>query len=367
VSGEGRSRRGLLVACGGGSGSEESGDGNRCRLGIMVSCSMRWVGDDNVLASRHRSVVVEPQHKLPGTLFTYPASSSLPPSIEASVTTVRMTYPSLSQYLLRHHPPPIVHCPDISTRRPSNTKSDSFSYEDILPNVPAWSDFTFTNLAQRFHAELQVPITAPAAIISPPRPIRTEMGVNNILVRSVYVQVARALRVTKLFGDGVEPKSRIVDQDGQSIVGGSAGDRIAVAVPSNEIRLVGDIKPSWNWKSNWRMSANEREDENFRQVLSQVAYYMNDKGVRYGYVITDAEFVAVRRLGRRYGDVEVSPAVPWREGEMSVAFALWAVLTMAAEDDGWTAPRFARSLIPTEVSEDDDVEDDFDASGDFVQ
>lgn len=34
---------------------------------------------------------------------------------------------------------------------------------------------------------------------------------------------------------------------------------------------------------------------------------------------------------------------------------------------GWTAPRFARSLIPTEVSEDDDVEDDFDASGDFVQ
>lgn len=80
MSGEGRSRRGLLVACGRGSGSEESGNGNRCRLGMMVSCSMRWVGDDNVLASRQRSVVVEPPYKLPGTSFTYPASSSLPPS-----------------------------------------------------------------------------------------------------------------------------------------------------------------------------------------------------------------------------------------------------------------------------------------------
>jgi hypothetical protein len=94
---------------------------------------------------------------------------------------------------------------------------------------------------------------------------------------------------------------------------------------------------------------------------------MNQKGVRWCYVMTDWVFVAIERGRRFYGDVNVSEPVTWDEGGcggMSVVLAIWYVCMMAAEDRGWDMPTL---LVESEVNEemveyneeDDEDDDDY--------
>jgi hypothetical protein len=73
---------------------------------------------------------------------------------------------------------------------------------------------------------------------------------------------------------------------------------------------------------------------------------MNVHGTRYGYILTDQEFVAIRRDGKTFGHIMVSKPAPWRGnggGEMSLALAMWFLHKLATEDKAWHAPTFTRS------------------------
>jgi len=65
---------------------------------------------------------------------------------------------------------------------------------------------------------------------------------------------------------------------------------------------------------------------------------MNVSGVRYGYILTDREFLVVMRQGRTFADIVVSEVVNW-EGAcgLNIALAIW-YLHMLATDSPWEAP-----------------------------
>ncbi|KAL4982798.1 hypothetical protein BDW68DRAFT_191853 [Aspergillus falconensis] len=68
-------------------------------------------------------------------------------------------------------------------------------------------------------------------------------------------------------------------------------------------RALGDLKVSW------------KRDSSMRQVLAQVSFYMRQHGARYGYILTNTEFVAVKRL--------------------EVLLALWYIGMLAAGNANW--------------------------------
>jgi hypothetical protein len=70
---------------------------------------------------------------------------------------------------------------------------------------------------------------------------------------------------------------------------------------------------------------------------------MNVHGTRYRYILTDQEFVAIQRRGKKFGDIMVSNPVPWGGGEMLLALAMWFLHKLATEDTAWHAPTFERS------------------------
>ena len=58
---------------------------------------------------------------------------------------------------------------------------------------------------------------------------------------------------------------------------------------------------------------------------------MNQAQRWFGYVITDRELLAVRRIGDRYGHLEVSRPILWGPG---IAVASFCLHLMAATDEG---------------------------------
>ena len=75
----------------------------------------------------------------------------------------------------------------------------------------------------------------------------------------------------------------------------------------DEIRLVGEIKPSHNFRSEWRYSkVDTSEHDHYRLIVAQVYYYMKCASCRFGYILTDKELVGIMRKSGRNGDFEVS-------------------------------------------------------------
>lgn len=156
---------------------------------------------------------------------------------------------------------------------------------------------------------------------------------------------------------------------GEGIKNGSKADRIA-ATSDGIVRLVGDLKPSWNFQSSWRdAEMGSKKEEVYRQALSQVLFYIKQRGVRYGYVLTDREFAAVKRVGREYGDIEVAKGVAWvhGEGELSVALGLFGLHMLAARNDEWELPGIERPVrdIPAENTESSMDEDGMEMDSSF--
>lgn len=76
----------------------------------------------------------------------------------------------------------------------------------------------------------------------------------------------------------------------------------------------------------------------FKQVLSEVNWYMKQHRARYGFVLTNTELVAIRRLDD-HGRLELSTPVPWEaHGQngprVTIPPALWYMGMLAAQDQG---------------------------------
>jgi hypothetical protein len=160
----------------------------------------------------------------------------------------------------------------------------------------------------------------------------------------VSLQVNRAFTALAPLPVSGRPSPEMVDQLGDSR---SHADRVGIHKASKQIRVVGELKVSRKWSRSWQTAkTGTTKNTEFRQVLSQIHHYMNVHGTRYGYVLTDQEFVAIRRRGQKFGDIMISKPVPWvgnGRGQMSLALAIWFLHKLAAEDKEWHAPSFLSS------------------------
>lgn len=82
---------------------------------------------------------------------------------------------------------------------------------------------------------------------------------------------------------------------------------------------------------------NERRE--YRQVFSQLNWYLKQHRARYGFILTDEELVAVKRLDNN-GNLLLSQSIYWHVGgtannpQLTVLLALWYLGMLAAQDQG---------------------------------
>jgi hypothetical protein len=276
------------------------------------------------------------QEKIPRTQNATTALELRPPPAPSTPAKPYQATSTVYEYLTSFSPDAASLAPNLKAG--SNTRNDDlYDFGKIQHPVLPWPEFSRATCTTRFRTHLHSRhVTVPSVFVTPQnvdvdKEVASETGVATYINRTVTVQVNRALRAA-----GCSVRSR----------GGSdwrdTADCVGVAVPERKLRVVGDYKVSWKWSSRWREEPEySAEDIEYRQVLSQVHHYMLRNECRWGYVMTDREFVAIERVEGCFGALRVAEAVPWKRGdddEWGLPLALWYLHAMAGEDDDWYLP-----------------------------
>ncbi|GAM35745.1 hypothetical protein TCE0_017r04306 [Talaromyces pinophilus] len=104
-------------------------------------------------------------------------------------------------------------------------------------------------------------------------------------------------------------------------------------------RAPGDMKSSWKWDMAMAHDARAFRRTEYRQALSQVNWYINQHRARYGFLLTNVELVAIRRLDGN-GNIQLSAPIPFTRGgtaqnpQLTVFLALFHIGMLAAQDGG---------------------------------
>ncbi|KAJ5692810.1 hypothetical protein N7462_002233 [Penicillium macrosclerotiorum] len=233
-----------------------------------------------------------------------------------------------------------------------NTTNDAYSHRQIR-NLTPWNSFDPQVIFNRYGALLNTAQIAPEPATTPPRPITSEDVLRQRLAVYLNPRVYRALRSAFLT---LTQANRL---GGMTVVTFDAGDSAAliqnfrpdlayfdetIANSQNRPnRAPGDVKVSWKWSSAMRNSQSQREQNEFKQVLSQVYYYMKQHRTRYGFVISNREIIAVRRVFNNQGvedegHLQLSAPISLRASGtvaapvMTPLLALWYLGMLAARD-----------------------------------
>ncbi|OJD27503.1 hypothetical protein ACJ73_01116 [Blastomyces percursus] len=229
--------------------------------------------------------------------------------------------------------------PDIPTLPPPNprpnTTNTAYRASDIH-NVGVWTNFNLATIRQR-------PDPFP---VSPPQPINSENPLRHRISDMLTTRIRRALRASfnQLQAanqlNGFTPISFDVGEAALT-PGGFKPDIayfVAASYGSGPNRAPGDVKPSWKWSAG--LATGTAHDRNeYRQVLSQVNYYMKQHGSRHGFVLANNELVAIRRLDND-GNLELSAPISWEsrgtaaQPRLTMMLALWYLGMLAAQDQG---------------------------------
>ncbi|KAJ5707371.1 hypothetical protein N7488_007172 [Penicillium malachiteum] len=124
------------------------------------------------------------------------------------------------------------------------------------------------------------------------------------------------LQLSEITIDGGE-SARIIDQfrpDAAFIV-------VGASLSTGVNRAPGDLKVSWKWRSSMQFSQDLADRREYKQVLAQVNFYMDQHNARHGFVLSDIELVAVKRLDGN-GRLAVATPIPWRSGGMQLSVLL---------------------------------------------
>ncbi|PWY74452.1 hypothetical protein BO70DRAFT_364426 [Aspergillus heteromorphus CBS 117.55] len=227
-----------------------------------------------------------------------------------------------------------------------NTTNPRYGAADIT-QVVDWAEFSYATIIQRYGGILNAKQIASDPFRSPPAAIRDEPHFHLRFAELLLPRVRRALRAgfeelaprlqqlslvpitfdgggSAAFIDQFRPDTAFV------ILGGTYAD--------STNRAPGDIKVSWKWRSDFRHSPIPAVQDQYKQVLSQVKFYMDQHNARHGFVLTNTELVAVKRLDRN-GRLAVSVAIPWTaggHGQLTVLMGMWYLGMLAAEEGNWT-------------------------------
>lgn len=104
-------------------------------------------------------------------------------------------------------------------------------------------------------------------------------------------------------------------------------------------RAPGDVRPPSRWTSGLRSHQAPAIQDQFQPALSQVNYYMKQHHSRYGYILTDLQLVAIKRLDR-HDRIELSYPISWTtrgtttSPRLTVLLGAWYLGMLAAEDQG---------------------------------
>ncbi|TDL23024.1 hypothetical protein BD410DRAFT_839327 [Rickenella mellea] len=257
---------------------------------------------------------------------------------------------------------PMQISPHLSNVPPHNTRAPLYDFRHIDPaNLTLWTGFDYHTItsSELFRELLQSPVKNPAVPNSPARNFLPNEATLRDHLSFVWIDINRTLdavfaaerqtpltppcatfltNLTRIYTYTGEEFKRFLP-DSQLLP-----DRISLtAGASGEVRLVGDIKPSWNWNPQLLHHRNPAYLREFYQAISQVYTYAQQARVRYFYILTDQCLVCFRRQANAAshpinGGLEMSPPIYWATqgpGRLTVALALWFLNMHAAQDNGW--------------------------------
>jgi hypothetical protein len=239
-----------------------------------------------------------------------------------------------------------IHPPERPGR---NTTNSRYSYEDIQ-GLQLWQNFNLQTILQQYQNVLNgAVITAEPVRDSPPRTITAE----NVLLAQIWEvlrpRMRRSLRVGFAFlagNGGMQGRTELSFDDGelartiQTYTPDLAYFDVHAIEGTTANRAPGDVKPSWKWRTEMSTSHSPSQRNEYHQTLGQVNYAMNQHNTRYGFLLTDRELVAIRKLDRN-GHLELAQPIPWARGgtaaqpELIVMLALWYIGMLASINNDW--------------------------------
>ncbi|KAJ9301958.1 hypothetical protein DTO271G3_824 [Paecilomyces variotii] len=229
-----------------------------------------------------------------------------------------------------------------------NKRNKLYGARDIN-HVGDWLGFNLFSIQQQFGTVLaaaQIP-DEPSNLV--PRTINSESAVRCRIDAYLTNRIVRAFQCGfTLMSSTYQMAGRTalnyeVSTTGEGLQNDSAD--IAIFDPSRPAifrrnRAPGIVKPSWKWSLDQRNSVDPKLQIEFKQVLSQLNFCMKENYARYGFVLTEIELVAVRRLDRN-GNLEVSASIPWTtfstefKPKLTVLLGLWYLGMLASNDQDW--------------------------------
>lgn len=248
---------------------------------------------------------------------------------------------SLMEYL-QNGLPVIPLVPPAKTGR--NTTNQAYSYQNIT-YIGVWHQFSLDNILNRYnHILTATTLPSDPFTGSPPPPVNSQNLLLGRIAEMIIPRVRRALRTgfNQLHSNNQLDEFTPLGFDVGEAATTPSGFKPDIAyyeLPcgSGPNRAPGDVKPSWKWRTTMAMgSPTERRE--FKQVLSEVNWYMRQQNSRYGFVVTDLEMVAIRRLDDN-GRLELSTPIPWgtaggAQPHLTILLALWYLGMLAAQNQG---------------------------------
>lgn len=232
---------------------------------------------------------------------------------------------------------------------PQNTRNERYGARDINI-IGHWESFNLASVQQQFGVILNAGRIADEPVNpSPPRPVNSETAVRSRIDAYMTNRIIRALRCgfTHIASSQEPTRLTTLNYDVgtmamtvENYIPDTAFFDPTLPAKTRPNRVPGDIKPSYKWSLSQKNSPNPSIRTEFKQVLSQVNFYMKQHHTRYSFILTDRELVAVRRLDRG-GNLELSDSIPWtmtgtsERPSMTVLLGLWYLGMLAAHEQDW--------------------------------
>lgn len=113
--------------------------------------------------------------------------------------------------------------------------------------------------------------------------------------------------------------------------------RIDSALNFSSNRCSDDLKVSWKWESEYRISSMSEDRREFLQVLSQINYYMRQHRARYAFVLSDTELISIKRLDEN-DNLLIAQIISWeakRSERLTILLRLWYLEMLDATNNDW--------------------------------
>ncbi|KZS87706.1 hypothetical protein SISNIDRAFT_386909, partial [Sistotremastrum niveocremeum HHB9708] len=245
------------------------------------------------------------------------------------------------------------------------TTSDGYGYEDIK-SMSRWTDFNLAEILRRYGDVLRTKSFLRDVYASGHREAASENEIRIRFGKGLFSIVNRGLDHAH---DKMDPELRnrlppdpavqkLIDNkhvhmtivSGQDIPMRDNFSDDHVARTNKGYRSRGcvsiEVKPSYVFRARYRSRKDKNRRREFKQVLSQLNFYMHMRNTRYGCLLTDKELVCVRKKVDENGDdmaghLELSMRIPRTacgEGALTMELSLWYLIMLAGEKQagiGW--------------------------------